>query len=196
MQCPTCGSLAGKWRGPCGSCGVRPTLRAFGRLAFADDPETPPQHRPAKPSQVASPRDRVTAAAIDVGLAGLALLWSGAIGSDQAFAHHATSAYLVVRALAVLAVLTTPVLMQAAGGQTFGKRLVGIRVVHRETGGPITFSQATHRAGARALFWFVTYLALGDPLLQPLHDRSAGTVVINADAYGWVPPPDSEIRAH
>jgi uncharacterized RDD family membrane protein YckC len=86
--------------------------------------------------------------------------------------------------------------MEAADGQTFGKRIVGIRVVRRETGGPISLGLAAHRGGARALFWFITFLAIGDPLLQPLHDRSAGTVVINADAYGWVPPPDSAVRAH
>ena len=74
-------------------------------------------------------------------------------------------------------------------GQTPGKRIVGIRVVSRETGGPIGLRAAVHRAGARDLFWFISFLALGDPLLRPLHDRSAGTVVINADASGWVPPP-------
>jgi uncharacterized RDD family membrane protein YckC len=84
--------------------------------------------------------------------------------------------------------------MEAAGGQTFGKRIVGIRVVRRDTGGPIGLGMAVHRGGARALFWFVTFLALGDPLLQPLHDRSAGTVVIRTDEAGWVPPPDSVIR--
>ena len=196
MQCPTCGSLAGRWRGPCASCGVRPSLRAFGRLAFAEDPTAPPQLRPVRPAELAPPRARIVAAAIDVTLAGIALVWSGAIGADQAFAHHVSSAYLLVRVLAWVAVLATPVLMEGAGGQTFGKRLVGIRVVKRETGGPIGLREAAHRGGARALFWFVTFLALGDPLLQPLHDRSAGTVVINADVTGWVPPPDSEIRPH
>jgi uncharacterized RDD family membrane protein YckC len=95
-----------------------------------------------------------------------------------------------------LAVLAAPMLMEAADGQTPGKRVVGIRVVNRDTGGPISLQLAVHRGGARALFWFVTFIALGDPLLQPLHDRSAGTVVINAKDYGWVPPPDSAIRAH
>jgi uncharacterized RDD family membrane protein YckC len=95
----------------------------------------------------------------------------------------------LVRVLVWAAVLAAPALMEAAGGQTFGKRVVGIRVVSRETGGPIRLRAAVHRAGARDLFWFITFLALGDPLLQPLHDRSAGTVVINADATGWVPPP-------
>jgi uncharacterized RDD family membrane protein YckC len=138
----------------------------------------------------------VGAAGIDVALAFVVLLWSGAIGTDQAFSHPVSGSGALVRILAWLAVLLTPVLMEAASGQTFGKRLVGIRVISRDTGGPISLAMAAHRAGARALFWFVTYLALGDPLYQPLHDRSAGTVVINADATGWVPPPDSIIRPH
>ena len=196
MQCPTCGSQAGRGRSPCGSCGVRPTLRAFSRLAFAEDPTAPPQDRTARPSEVASPQARIIAAAIDIALSFVALLWTGTIGTDLAFAHHTSAAHQVVQALTWLAVVATPMLLEALDGQTFGKRVVGIRVVSRETGGPISVRMAVHRGGARALFWFVTYVALGDPLLQPLHDRSAGTVVINAGAYGWVPPPDSAIRAH
>lgn len=189
MRCPTCGALDGSWRRPCGLCGHKATLRAFGLLAFADDPTAPPRDRPPRPAEVATPRARVTAAGLDLAFAGLALLWSGALGFDQAFALHTTAAHQVVRVLAWAAVLAAPVLMEAAGGQTFGKRIVGIKVVARETGGPISLRAAVHRAGARDLFWFVSFLALGDPLLRPLHDRSAGTVVINADAAGWVPPP-------
>lgn len=196
MLCPTCGAVDGSWRRPCGTCGERATLRALGRLAFAEDPTAPPRYRPARPAELASPRARIVAAALDVAFAGLALVWTGAIGFDQAFSPHVSGARWVVRALAWVTVLVTPVLMETAGGQTFGKRLVGIKVVSRETGGPISLHHAVHRGGARALFWFVTYLALGDPLLQPLHDRSAGTVVIKADASGWVPPPDSVIRGH
>ena len=196
MQCPTCGSQAGRWRSPCGSCGVRPTLRAFSRLAFAEDPTAPPLERPDRPAELATPRSRIIAATIDVALGFVALLWTGAIGTDLAFAHHTSLAHQLVRALTWLAVLATPMLMEGLDGQTPGKRVVRIRVVSRETGGPIPLRVAVHRGGARALFWFVTFLALGDPLLQPLHDRSAGTVVINAGDYGWVPPPDSAIRAH
>jgi len=195
VQCPTCGSLAGRWRGPCGSCGERASLRAFGRLAFAEDPTSPPLLRPPRPAELATPRARIAAAALDVTLALLALRWSGAIGSDQAFSPQASTSRHLVRLLVWVAVLFGPALMEATGGQTFGKRFVGIRVVSRDTGGPIPLRVAVHRGGARALFWFVTFLALGDPLLQPLHDRSAGTVVIKAAATGWLPPRDSEIRA-
>lgn len=194
MQCPNCGAPAALWRCACGACGERATLRALGRLAFADDPTSPNRVRHPRPAQIATPRARITAAALDVTFAGLALLWSGAIGSDPAFATGQSPSRQVVRALVLLAVLAGPALMEAAGGQTFGKRMVGIRVVDRHTGGSIGFWMAVHRGGARTLFWFVTFLALGDPLLQPLHDRSAGTVVINDDDTGWVPPPDSTIR--
>ncbi len=196
MKCPTCGSLAGRWSGPCGRCGERASLRAFGRLAFAEDPTIPPLYRATRPAELASPQSRIIAAAIDVMLAGIALLWTGALGTDLAFSNDTSAAHNLVRVLAWVAVLATPMLMEAADGQTFGKRIVGIRVVSRETGGSIPLPVAVHRGGARALFWFIAFLAVGDPLLQPLHDRSAGTVVINAGAYGWVPPPDSAVRAH
>jgi uncharacterized RDD family membrane protein YckC len=153
VQCPTCGSEAGRWRGPCGSCGERASLRAFGRLAFAEDPTAPPLDRATRPAELASPQARIIAAALDVALAGMALLWTGAIGADLAFAHHTSAAHQVVRALTWLAVVATPVLMEAADGQTFGKRIVGIRVVSRQTGGPIPLRVAAHRGGARALFW-------------------------------------------
>ena len=188
MQCPTCGAREGSsWRRPCDRCGERASLRAFGRLAFAEDPTTPNRDRPPRPAELASPQGRVVAAALDVTFAGLALLWSGAFGRDQAFGDPGAAPRQLVRVLVCLAVLVGPILMEASGGQTFGKRIVGIRVVSLETGGPIPLRVAVHRGGARALFWFVSFLALGDPFMQPLHDRSAGTVVIDANAYGWVP---------
>ena len=189
MQCPTCGAREGSWSRPCGSCGERASLRAFGRLAFAEDPTTPNRDRPPRPAELASPQSRIVAAALDLLFSGMALLWSGAFGLDQAFGDPGAAPRQVVRVLVCLAVLVAPMLMEAAGGQTFGKRIVGIRVVSRVTGGPIPLHVAFHRGSARALFWFVSFLALGDPLMQQLHDRSAGTVVIDASAYGWVPSP-------
>src|SRR6185295_4874806 len=160
VQCPTCGSQAGRWRGPCGSCGERASVRAFGRLAFADDPTAPPLERPPRPVELATPKSRVLAAAIDVALAFVILLWTGAIGTDLAFAHHTSPAHQLVRGLTWLAVLAAPMLMEALDGQTPGKRILRIRVVSRDTGGPIPLRVAMHRGGARALFWFVSYVAL------------------------------------
>src|SRR6185503_16239370 len=152
VQCPTCGSLAGRWRSPCGRCGERPSLRAFSRLAFAEDPTAPPLDGAARAAELASPQSRIVAAAIDLALAFIALLWTGAIGADLAFSHNTSAAHQLVRLLTWLAVLAAPILMEASDGQTFGKRIVGIRVVSRETGGPISLFVALHRGGARALF--------------------------------------------
>ncbi|HEV7536332.1 MAG TPA: hypothetical protein VGP90_11900, partial [Acidimicrobiia bacterium] len=75
VQCPTCGSRHGSWTRPCGNCGERPSLRAFGRLAFAEDPTTPPRFQAARPHELAEPRARIIAAAFDITFAFLALLW-------------------------------------------------------------------------------------------------------------------------
>jgi uncharacterized RDD family membrane protein YckC len=162
-------------------------VRAFARLMFAADPDQPQRYRAPRPPQIAEPRARLAAAGIDVTLAVVALIWSGAIGGDRAFGVHASALRLMVRVLAWVAVFIVPALMETAGGQTFGKRLVGIRVVDETSGGPIPLRVALHRDAARALFWFIAFTALGEPLVQALHDRSAGTVVIRAAAYGWVP---------
>src|SRR5688500_10263686 len=124
MQCPSCGAPAASWRRPCGACGERSTLRTFGRLAFADDPTIPNRVRHPRPAQIATPRARIAAAALDLTFAGLILLWSGAIGTDPAFATGESPSRHLVRALVLMAVLAGPALMEAAGGQTFGKRLV------------------------------------------------------------------------
>jgi uncharacterized RDD family membrane protein YckC len=81
----------------------------------------------------------------------------------------------------------------ANNGQTFGKRVLGIRVVRVEEPGPIGFGRSLRRwntLGLPTLLWpccgigfvlqFVdaVYLLADRPLLQSLHDRSARTVVV------------------
>src|ERR1044072_6338004 len=124
MQCPTCGAREGSWRRPCGSCGERASLRAFSRLAFAEDPTTPNRDRPPRPAELASPQSRIVAAALDIGFAGLALLWSGAFGTDQAFGDPGAAPRQIVRLLVCLAVLVGPLVMEGAGGGTVGKATV------------------------------------------------------------------------
>jgi uncharacterized RDD family membrane protein YckC len=155
-------------------------VRALIRRLFCADPDSMDAAPSGRPSDLASPRSRLLAASIDVVLMVVALHWVGALGHEPAFAggSHASALRLVSRLLAWVAVLGHVVLLEGAGGQTFGKRLVGIRVVSQESDGPIGYAVAAHRAGARAGFWFVSFLALADPLMQTLHDRSAGTVVI------------------
>lgn len=149
------------------------------RRLFAADPDTVGSPTPRSP-ELASPSARLVAAVVDVTLMVVALFWVGALGGDAAFGRGGPQS--VVRVLAWVAVLGHVVLLEGASGQTLGKRLVGIRVVNHETGGPIGYRWAAHRAAARALFWFVSFLALTDPRMQTLHDRSAGTVVVNDPA--------------
>ncbi len=157
------------------------------RRVFAADPDDVSGAAPARSPELATPRSRLVAAAVDVTLMGIALFWVGALGFDRAFGNG--GAPVRVRLLAWAAVLGHLVLLEAVSGQTIGKRLAGIRVVDEVTGGPIGFAIAAHRVGARALFWFVAFLALADPKLQTLHDRSAGTVVLKVTA-------PAELRSH
>lgn len=146
------------------------------RRLFAADPDTAASAT-ARPPELASPSARLVAAGVDVTLMVVALFWVGALGHDGAFGRGGPQ--VLVRVLAWVAVLGHVVLLEGASGQTFGKRLVGIRVVNHDTGDPIGYRWAAHRAAARALFWFVAFLALTDPMMQTLHDHSAGTVVVN-----------------
>ncbi|PSK59773.1 hypothetical protein B0E53_06911 [Micromonospora sp. MH33] len=81
----------------------------------------------------------------------------------------------------------------AARGQTFGKRLVGVRAVPVEADQPLGFGRATRRwstLGLPTLLWYCCGLGLllqfvdavsplfDQPLRQALHDKRAQTVVV------------------
>jgi uncharacterized RDD family membrane protein YckC len=73
------------------------------------------------------------------------------------------------------------------GGQTPGKRLLGIRVVSDETGRSIGFGRAFGRYAITAVFGFffipviLDYLwPLWDTRNQTLHDKVVGSVVVRA----------------
>ena len=174
MQCHVCGAVIRFRR--CRRCGARQSTRALIRRLFAADPDAADGVPIPRSPELASPRSRLLAAGLDVSLMVMSLSWVGALGFDPAFGGGGPP--LRVRLLAWVAVFAHLVLLEGTGGQTLGKRLTGIRVVDEKTGGPIGWSVATHRAGARALFWFVAFLALADPRWQTLHDRSAGTIVV------------------
>jgi uncharacterized RDD family membrane protein YckC len=87
----------------------------------------------------------------------------------------------------------------ARGGQTLGKRLVGIKVMALESEEPIGFLRATRRwnpLGLPSLLWIFCGLGfliqlfvslspvLGGPLHLGLYDRSAGTVVVHSGRKG------------
>ncbi|MGH9034701.1 MAG: RDD family protein [Acidimicrobiia bacterium] len=153
-------------------------VRALFRRLFCADLDALDAVEIGRPPELASPRSRMAAAAIDVTLMIIALHWVGALGPDPAFGGGGGQVRIVARLLAWVAILGHLVVLEGSSGQTFGKRFVGIQVVKEETGGPIGYGVAAHRVWARATFWFVSFLALADPLLQTLHDRSAGTVVV------------------
>jgi uncharacterized RDD family membrane protein YckC len=156
--------------------------RPLMRRLFCADPDS--VETAGRRPDLASPRARLLAAALDVTLMVVALFSVGALGHDPAFSGGGSLLGLVARLFAWAVVLGHVVILEGASGQTLGKRLVGIKVVNQVTGDPIGYRWALHRAAARALFWFVAFLALADPLMRTVYDRSAGTVVV------YVPAPE------
>ncbi|EPH40641.1 RDD family protein [Streptomyces aurantiacus] len=71
-------------------------------------------------------------------------------------------------------------------GSTLGKRICGVRIVRRETGGPVGFWRAMGRESFSLLGMVVPVLSLLDPLWccwdkplqQCLHDKAADTVAV------------------
>jgi uncharacterized RDD family membrane protein YckC len=93
----------------------------------------------------------------------------------------------------------------ASGGQTLGKRVVGLKVMALESEAPIGFGRAFRRwnpLGLPVLLWscfgvgfvlqFVDCLSvpLGGPLQLALHDRSARTVVVHCGRRGHEKTPE------
>ena len=76
-------------------------------------------------------------------------------------------------------------------GQTIGNRMMGIRVLDADNGGPIPYSRALIRylmSLVSAFALLIGYLwMLGDARKQTWHDKVANTLVVRASAY---PPPE------
>jgi uncharacterized RDD family membrane protein YckC len=70
----------------------------------------------------------------------------------------------------------------SAAGQTPGDRVLGLQVLHAQTGRPITLPRATLRVGALVLsaipFCAGFLMILFDDRRRALHDRLVGTVVV------------------
>ena len=64
------------------------------------------------------------------------------------------------------------------GGQSFGKRLVGIRVVSIETGAPCTFGQSFLRNLLLTILGPIDWIFIFGERRQRLGDKAAGTIVI------------------
>ena len=85
-----------------------------------------------------------------------------------------------------MALLYPPVMLAAGGGQTLGKRVVGIAVINAD-GAPIGFGRAFLRETviklAFAIVWPIALINYLWPLWQPanraLHDLLAGTRVVD-----------------
>jgi uncharacterized RDD family membrane protein YckC len=76
-----------------------------------------------------------------------------------------------------------------AQGQTLGKRVTGIRVRHERTLGPLSLGRSLGRAYLTAVLWWAFYVGgildalwpLWDSKNQALHDKAAGSIVVDAD---------------
>lgn len=77
----------------------------------------------------------------------------------------------------------------AVWGTTIGKRIVGLRVVNRADGGPVSWTYASVRALVPTVVQLIPVIGPGlsivvylravfHPLRQGLHDAAAGTVVV------------------
>jgi uncharacterized RDD family membrane protein YckC len=124
------------------------------------------------------------------------LLFGGTVDGDSSVWAWIGASLLYVLLIAAVVLLYAPLLMIRAGernGQTFGKQLVGIRVV-RDNGQPFGFAWAAYRevvlkqiAVNVASFiipflpWFLDYFwPLWDDENRALHDMGASTHVIKA----------------
>ncbi|HKP16604.1 MAG TPA: RDD family protein [Gemmatimonadaceae bacterium] len=65
-----------------------------------------------------------------------------------------------------------------AGGQSLGKRWVGIRVISSETGAPCTFRQSFVRNILLSFLGPIDWFFIFGDLRQRLGDKAAGTIVI------------------
>ncbi len=123
---------------------------------------------------------RVGATLVDVlVLAVPAVAISVALGEDAGVLVYAVGL--------LLQLLYAPLLMARAGsanGQTLGKQVVGIRVIH-ESGEPMTFGRGVLRdfvgktvLGITVIYTFIDYLfPLFDGRKQALHDKIGSTTV-------------------
>ena len=87
-------------------------------------------------------------------------------------------AFLPIVVGAILGALYTLLADGLEGGQSFGKRLVGIRVVSMETGAPCTFGQSFVRNLLLMLLGPIDWIFIFGERHQRLGDKAAGTIVV------------------
>jgi len=130
-----------------------------------------------------------------------------AMAGDTSTANLPTVPQSASTLLLVICFVTTAVWFayevpaSANSGQTLGKRLLGIKVVRLETADQLGFGRSLRRwsrLGLPTLLWYCCigfllqfvdclFVLIDRPLHQALHDKAAGTVVVQ------VPRPDPSI---
>jgi uncharacterized RDD family membrane protein YckC len=159
----------------------------------------PPVQSPTAPKQLSGPLpraefvQRLGAFGIDLAILVVAYIVLNFVVGAILTAIATSSSGGVIAGISVLLGLLLTVLIIALqflyfyflerqpSGQTFGDRVLGIRVVDFQTGGPLTNGQAAGRSAARYLssFLMLGYLwMLWDPEEQTWHDKLARTTVV------------------
>jgi uncharacterized RDD family membrane protein YckC len=91
----------------------------------------------------------------------------------------------------ILGFLYYGIMVGQPGGQTVGMMALSIRVRDAQTGGPLVGGKAFARSAVQFLPFVIPFLGglwgilddlwpLWDPMRQALHDKAAGTVVVDA----------------
>jgi uncharacterized RDD family membrane protein YckC len=116
--------------------------------------------------------------------AGIVLLITRAV-TDSGSAGSRTAVAVVLVAFSVLVVPVYYVVFHATTGATVGKKVLGIRLCDKDTGGPIGFGRAYVRSLVTGLLWVIVYPAplnylwpLWDPQKQAWHDKAVNSVVL------------------
>ena len=93
------------------------------------------------------------------------------------FVLHWAGIVLIVLAC-IFAFLYTLLADGLEGGQSFGKRMVGIRVVSMQTGAPCSFGQSFIRNLLLMILGPIDWIFIFGDRRQRLGDKAAGTIVI------------------
>jgi uncharacterized RDD family membrane protein YckC len=129
---------------------------------------------------------RALAKAVDVAIAGAALLLSLALVALAADGLEASGATVVVLVVSTLGLFAYPAVAEGRWGTTVGKAACGLRVVTVE-GGPVGVRHGLIRAALQVVDIVLLPIGvigaasmLASPLDQRVGDRVAGTVVLRA----------------
>ena len=93
------------------------------------------------------------------------------------FVLHGAGIVLIVLTC-IFAFLYTLLADGLEGGQSFGKRMVGIRVVSMQTGAPCSFGQSFIRNLLLMILGPIDWIFIFGDRQQRLGDKAAGTIVV------------------